>query len=269
MFKQKYSLEIHNLQKIIDGKVILNNINANFKKREVSVIIGPSGIGKSILLKCILQLTDKDAGEIKFNDTNNNKKDNNNAASIGILSQSPILYTNKTVYDNVKFSLDLYPCFKDIDKDKIVKQCLKQVRISEEDYNKYPLELSGGMQKKLGLAIAIVYKPKYLFCDEHDSGLDPESAVMINQLIKEITIKDKMTTVIVSHNLETLINIGTHVIFLDKTSNGTEALWEGDIDEMIYAENPNLEKFLSANSLYNEYKENLMKKTKNGNKKRH
>ena len=268
MIKKTYSLEIHNLKKIIDGNVILNNINAHFKRQEVSVIIGPSGIGKSILLKCILQLTNKDAGEIKFNDTNHNKDKNNNTASIGMLSQSPILYTNKTVYDNVKFSLDLYPNFQNLDKDKIVKKCLKQVNISEENYNKYPLELSGGMQKKLGLAIAIVYKPKYLFCDEHDSGLDPENAVIINQLIKDITIKNKMTTVIVSHNLETLIKIGTHVVFLDKTSDGTETLWEGDINEMIYAENAYLEKFLNANSLYNKYKENLINKTKNGNKKR-
>jgi len=258
MKNEKYSLEIHNLKKIIDGNVILNDINAHFKSKEVSVIIGPSGIGKSVLLKCILQLINKDGGEINFNDINHDKSGDNATASIGMLSQSPILYMNKTVYENVKFSLDLYPDFKNVDKDKIVKHCLKQVKINKEDYNKYPLELSGGMQKKLGLAIAIVYKPKYLFCDEHDSGLDPENAVSINQLIKEITIKNKMTTVIVSHNLETLINIGKHVIFLDKTSEGTETLWEGDTNEMIYAQNPNLEKFLSANSLYNKYKENLI-----------
>ena len=189
---------------------------------------------------------------------------------IGILFQKPVLYKEKTVFENVKFNLDLY--LKDLNiknPNDTILETLKQVGL-EGCEDQYPVDLSGGMQKKLGLAMAIVYKPQYLFCDEPDSALDPESTKIIIQTIRKITTENKITTIVVSHNLETVINAGNNIVFLDKIKKkpltvqdeGSKVFWSGNSSDLKNVENKRLGKFLNSNVLWKEYKKFFSKTQK-------
>lgn len=255
-----FSLKVKRLIKQYNDSVVLNGVSAAFLDNAVNVIIGPSGIGKSVLLKCLLGLEKPDGGEVKFLKC----LSDDITPRIGILFQKPVLYSEKTVYDNVKFNLDLYSReIKVEDPDKVIREALQQVGLLEHA-DEYPGNFSGGMQKRLGLAMAIVYEPQYLFCDEPDSGLDPENTASINKLIYDLTHAKDMTTVIITHNLDTVLTSSDYVVFLDKIKEkslenkdvGAKVFWHGHVDDLINVQKNRLQAFLNSNILWKEYKRN-------------
>lgn len=255
-----FSLKVKGLRKKYNDSVVLNDVSAGFLDSSVNVIIGPSGIGKSVLLKCLLGLEKPDSGEVKFLKC----LSNDITPRIGILFQKPVLYFEKTVYDNVKFNLDLYSReIKVEDSDKAIREALQQVGLLEHA-DEYPGNFSGGMQKRLGLAMAIVYEPQYLFCDEPDSGLDPEATASINKLIYDLTHAKGMTTVIITHNLDTVLTSSDYVVFLDKIKEkplgnkdeGAKVFWHGPVADLINVKKKRLQTFLDSNILWREYKKN-------------
>lgn len=255
-----FSLKVKSLKKKYNEIVVLNDVSAEFLDSSVNVIIGPSGIGKSVLLKCLLGLEKPDSGEVKFLKC----LSNDITPRIGILFQKPVLYFEKTVYDNVKFNLDLYSReIKVEDPDKAIREALQHVGLLEHA-DEYPGNFSGGMQKRLGLAMAIVYEPQYLFCDEPDSGLDPENTASINKLIYDLTHAKGMTTVIITHNLDTVLTSSDYVVFLDKIKEkplknkdeGAKVFWHGPVADLINVKRKRLQTFLNSNILWREYKKN-------------
>ena len=251
-------IEFKNVTKIINNRVILDNISGSLKSEKINMIIGPSGTGKSVFFKCILGIIPINEGNIYFDGEEMLYDDPNiNIDSfrrgIGVLQQKPSLSPNQTVEENIRLYLDILTDLSKQEKEERVNACLEQVGMT--GYNKaYPDELSGGMQKKIGLACAIVHNPNYLFCDEPNSGLDPESSKKIDNLIRTLSKKYNMTTVIVSHNLDSVIQIGENIMFLYKTKNS----WEGTCKELFETENPDLNKFLKSSIMFKKYKKMVL-----------
>jgi len=253
-------IKFENIYKSFNGKVVLDNISGCFKSEQINMIIGPSGTGKSVFFKSILGLIPVDQGRIFF-DNSEMKYDDDNVdidsfrRQIGVLQQKPALAPEKTVEENICLYLDILTDLNSKEKKEIANYYLEQVGMSGTN-KKYPNELSGGMQKKVGIACAIVHNPKYLFCDEPNSGLDPESSKKIDSLIKLVSRKYKMTTIIVSHNLDSVIQIGENIMFLYKTKK----LWEGNRSQLFKNDVPELNKFLKSSSMFEKYKKMILEK---------
>lgn len=250
-----------NISKSLDGVLILDDISGELKSEKINMIIGGSGNGKSVFIKCILGILPLDAGKIYFdgNEMLYGDVDDNDSfrKKIGLLQQRPALSPDKTVEENIMLYLDI---LTDMPRDKKlerVNECLEQVGMTGFN-ERYPEELSGGMKKKVGIASAIVHNPKYLFCDEPNSGLDPESSKKIDNLIKTISKEYKITTVIVSHNLDSVINIAENILFL----HNKKLLWEGTCDNLFKSGNSELDKFLRSSSTFEKYKKVVLKKSK-------
>lgn len=254
-------IKFENICKSFKDKLILDNISGSFKSEQINMIIGPSGTGKSVFFKSILGLIPIDKGKIYFDDCEMKYDDDNVGLDsfrrqIGVLQQKPALAAEKTVEENICLYLDILTDLNKKEKKEIANYYLEQVGMSGTN-NKYPNELSGGMQKKVGIACAIVHNPKYLFCDEPNSGLDPESSKKIDSLIKLVSKKYKMTTIIVSHNLDSVIQIGENIMFLYKTKK----LWEGNCTQLFENDVPELNKFLKSSSMFEKYKKMIIEKT--------
>jgi phospholipid/cholesterol/gamma-HCH transport system ATP-binding protein len=248
-------IEIKEIKKAFNGKEVLSGISGRFEDSNTSLIIGGSGTGKSVLLKCIVGLIKPDSGSVYFDgrDFINGDRDIRTEIrrEMGMLFQGSALFDSKTVEENVMFPLDMLTPMSKEEKLERVNFCLKRVGL-ENVNQRMPSEISGGMQKRVGIARAIVMNPKYLFVDEPNSGLDPLTAVTIDELIAEITDEYKMTTVVVTHDMNSVMGIGEYVMFLYKGKK----VWEGDSNNIIDTKVPELREFLFANQFIKHMKEN-------------
>ena len=237
-------IEIKNISKSFNEKQVLFNISGKFIKGRTNLIIGASGTGKSVLLKCMVGLLSPDTGKVLFdgrNFTSGNKQLLTNIRrDLGMLFQGGALFDSKNVEENIKFPLDVLSNLND---------CLKLVGL-ENINKKMPSEISGGMKKRVGIARAIVNDSKYLFCDEPNSGLDPLTAIKIDNLILELTKKLNTTTIIVTHDMNSVVEIGEYIMFLH---NGKK-LWEGDNKNILKSKIEELNKFVFSNKLMKKIK---------------
>ena len=246
-------IEVRNLNKEFDGKPVLKEIDATFKKGVVNMIIGRSGSGKTVLLKCIVGLIQPTSGQILYDGKNfigmKGRDVRRLRRDIGMLFQGSALFDSKTVLENVMFPLDMFSRKNKRDRKKRAEFCLERVNL-EHAATLYPSEISGGMMKRVAIARAISLNPKYLFCDEPNSGLDPKTAQLIDELIHDITMDFSMTTIVVSHDMNSVINIGDSVIFLNE---GIKE-WEGSKSEVMDADNEKLNDFVFASDLFKKIK---------------
>lgn len=241
-------IEVKNIHKKFGDKDVLCGINAKFHKGVTNLIIGASGTGKSVLLKCIVGLTEPDQGNVLFNERDfwhakkAEKKDIRQ--EIGMLFQGSALFDSKTVEENVRFPLDMQTTMPLSEKLDRVNDALKHVGL-EGTNQKTPSELSGGMKKRVGIARAIVLNPKYLFCDEPNSGLDPLTSIRIDQLIQEITQEYQTTTIVVTHDMNSVMEIGENIIFMHKGY----LKWEGNKHNILEAKDPFFKEFIFSNEM--------------------
>ncbi len=241
-------IDIKNISKTFGDRMVLQGISGEFKPGDTSLIIGTSGTGKSVLLKCMIGLVKPDAGEVLYDGRNfltgNDEDIKNIRREMGVLFQGSALFDSKSVRDNVRFPLDMLTGMSSSEKDDRVQVCLQRVGL-EEAADLMPSEISGGMKKRVGIARAIVMNPKYLFCDEPNSGLDPLTSIKIDQLIREITDEFKITTVVITHDMNSMMEIGEKIMFL---SQGKK-LWEGNSDSLTHSDVKELNEFVYANKL--------------------
>ncbi len=241
-------IEIKNISKSFDNKQVLFDINAEFKPDKTTIIIGASGTGKSVLLKCIVGLLKPDEGEILFDGrdfANANKEEQTGIRrEMGMLFQGGALFDSQTVEENVMFPLNVLTKQSMEEKIERVNFCLERVNL-ENTNKKMPSEISGGMKKRIGIARAIVTKPNYLFCDEPNSGLDPQTSIRIDNLIKDITDEYHITTVVVSHDMNSVLEIGDKVIFFYEG----KVIWTGNSNEIGNSSVKELNDFVFASRL--------------------
>ncbi|GAB3177427.1 ABC transporter ATP-binding protein [Telluribacter humicola] len=241
-------IELKDVAKAFNGNEVLKGVSATLKKGETNLIIGGSGTGKSVLLKCIIGLIKPDRGQILYDGRDFYRCDDEEKQAIrremGVLFQGGALFDSKTVEQNVRFPLDMLTNQSEAEKQERVQFCLQRVGL-EKAGDRMPSEISGGMKKRVGIARAIVMNPKYLFCDEPNSGLDPLTAVKIDELIQEITEEFQITTLVITHDMNSVMEIGKNVIFLYKGLK----LWEGDNTTLTHTNVPELNEFIFANKL--------------------
>jgi phospholipid/cholesterol/gamma-HCH transport system ATP-binding protein len=246
-------IEVKNVTKIFDGKAVVSNISTRFLEGQTNLIIGRSGSGKTVLLKCILGLHEVDGGQVLYDGrdfTNMRNRDRKVLRKeLGMVFQGGALFDSLTVEQNIRFPLDMFTTKSAKEKLNRVNFCLEHVNISNAN-KLYPSEISGGMQKRVAIARAIAMNPKYLFCDEPNSGLDPETATLIDDLIQMLTKEFRMTTIINTHDMNSVIEIGESVLFLH---NG-EKCWEGTRHNILHSGNPILNDFIFANKVYAQMK---------------
>ncbi len=244
-------IEIKDIRKAFDGRDILLGIDGEFKPGDTSLIIGGSGTGKSVLLKCMIGIIKPEHGQILYDgrDFHNSHEEVRKTIrrEMGVLFQGGALFDSKTVLENVKFPLDMLTDMSEEEKIDRAQLCLKRVEL-ENAGSRMPSEVSGGMKKRVGIARAIVMNPKYLFCDEPNSGLDPLTSVKIDELIKEITDEFNITTIIITHDMNSVIGIGEKIMFLYKGKK----LWEGDSKNIRTSSVSELNEFIFANKLLQE-----------------
>lgn len=251
-------IEIKNIYKSFENKDVLKNISKVFNQGETNLIIGRSGSGKTVLLKSIVGLHEIDKGQILYDNRDftsmGQKLRKKLRQEMGMVFQGGALFDSLTVEENVRFPLDMFSELSTLEKQKQVDFCLERVNIS--DANKlYPSEISGGMQKRVAIARAIVLNPKYLFCDEPNSGLDPETSMVIDELIHSITVDLKITTIINTHDMNSVMEIGDNILFI---SDG-EMCWEGNRKEILHSENQKLQEFVFANKQYQRIRDDKIK----------
>jgi phospholipid/cholesterol/gamma-HCH transport system ATP-binding protein len=243
-------IKIENISKSFGGKTILEGISGSFEKGKPNLIIGASGTGKSVLLKCIVGLTRPDTGHVFYDERDffegNRDLKIEIRREMGMLFQGGALFDSKNVEQNVMFPLDTLTRMKPDEKLDRVNFCLQRVGL-ENVNKKMPSEISGGMKKRVGIARAIVNNPKYLFCDEPNSGLDPQTSVLIDELIQDISEDFDMTTIVVTHDMNSMIGIGEKIMFLYKGHK----LWEGTKNDLTNSTVKELDDFVFANKVMN------------------
>ncbi|MBA4323123.1 MAG: ABC transporter ATP-binding protein [Odoribacter sp.] len=241
-------ITVNKLYKSFNGRDVLEDISVVFEPGKTNLIIGQSGSGKTVLLKSIVGLHDVDKGEIWYGDILFNKLDFVSKKEIrkemGMLFQGSALFDSLTVEQNVRFPLDMFTDKTSEEKTDRVNFCLERVNIRNSN-RLFPAELSGGMRKRVAIARAISLNPKYLFCDEPNSGLDPITAILIDELIKELTEEYSMTTIVNTHDMNSVMEIGEKIIFI---SEGVKC-WEGNKNEILNSDCLKLNDFVFANSL--------------------
>jgi phospholipid/cholesterol/gamma-HCH transport system ATP-binding protein len=250
-------IEIKNVSKSFGDKQILNDISAVMETGKTNLIIGTSGSGKTVLQKCMVGLFEVDGGEIIFDGKNltqmTQEERKELRQQIGMLFQGSALFDSMTVEQNVKFPLDMFTKWDHQKKIERVNDVLARVEL-EDTNKKFPSEISGGMKKRVGIARAIVLKPKYLFCDEPNSGLDPQTSMVIDKLIHEITIENNMTTIINTHDMNSVMEIGENILYL---YHGLKE-WEGNNKEIIFNKNQKLNEFIFASEFLRDAKDMRM-----------
>lgn len=246
-------ISVRHLTKYFNGVPAIRDISAEYLPGQCSLIIGASGSGKTVLLKSTVGLIEPDEGEILFGQTVFNRISMNEKKKIrkrmGMLFQGSALFDFATALENVMFPLDFFSDMSRQEKRERATFCLRRVGLENVD-NKYPSELSGGMQKRVGIARAIALNPEYLFCDEPNSGLDPQTSLRIDRLIQEITREYNITTVINTHDMNSVMEIGDKVLFIYKG----EKYWEGSRDNIITSQCRELEEFIFASRMARELK---------------
>lgn len=240
-------IEIKHIKKSFDEKVVLNGIDGTFEKGKTNLIIGASGTGKSVLLKCMVGLVIPDEGAVIYDERDFTHGDRDTRTEIrreiGMLFQGSALFDSKTVEENVMFPLDVLTKMPKDEKMDRVNFCLKRVGL-ENASKKMPSEISGGMKKRVGIARAIVNNSRYLFCDEPNSGLDPQTAILIDNLIKEITEEYHITTVVVTHDMNSVMENGDYIMFLYQGNK----LWEGSKEDILHSDVKELNDFVYASN---------------------
>jgi phospholipid/cholesterol/gamma-HCH transport system ATP-binding protein len=240
-------IRVENLFKSFNDNKVLEDVTVSFEKGKTNLIIGRSGSGKTVLMKCIVGLHEADRGGIFYNDRDFVKMNFTERKmirrEIGMLFQGSALFDSLTVEENVMFPLNMFTSMSPEEKLKRANVCLCRVDLSDAN-NLYPGELSGGMKKRVAIARAIVENPRYLFCDEPNSGLDPKTALVIDDLISEITHEYDITTVINTHDMNSVMEIGEKVVFIHEGRKE----WEGTREEILDSENKNLNDFVFASN---------------------
>ena len=254
-------IEVINVSKSFGDVQVLHDINTRFEKGKVNMVIGQSGQGKSVLTKCIVGLHTPDVGSIEYGGKNftamNRREKMLVRQEIGMLFQGSALFDSMTVEENIMFPLTMFT--KKTKKERLdrVNFCLDRVNL--EGRNKlYPAECSGGMQKRIAIARAIAMNPQYLFCDEPNSGLDPKTAIVIDNLIREITYEYDITTVVITHDMNSVIEIGDTVMFIHQGKNW----WSGDRKSIITTDNPEIIDFVYASDFMKEIRASMQEKRK-------
>ena len=247
-------IEIKHLTKSFGDKTVLHDINTTFETGKTNLIIGQSGSGKTVLMKNIIGLLTPTSGEVLFDGrdivTMSKKTKVKLRREMGMVFQGSALFDSLTVLENVRFPLDMFSSLNSRERDKRAQECLERVNLIDAQ-NKYPAEISGGMQKRVAIARAIVLNPKYLFCDEPNSGLDPKTSLMIDELLSGITKEYGITTIINTHDMNSVMGIGENIIFIYKGHKE----WQGTKDEVIDSTNEQLNDLVFASDLFRKVKE--------------
>ncbi len=234
-----------NLYKSFGDNEVLKGINTEFYRGKTNLIIGRSGAGKTVLLKLLVGLLNPTSGDIFYDDINfctlSKKEVRSLRMQVGMLFQASALFDSMTVEENIRFPLDMFTNMTRKEKLDRVNFCLERVNLKGIN-DRYPSETSGGMQKRIGIARAIVLQPKYLFCDEPNSGLDPKTAILIDELISDITHENNITTIINTHDMNSVMEIGENIILLYQG----ELAWWGDKSEVLTSKNDTLRQFIFA-----------------------
>src|SRR6187431_2049261 len=250
-------IEVKNIKKSFGDKVVIEDVSAVMKAGQCNLIIGTSGSGKTVLMKCMVGLFEPDEGEILYNGESFTKMNRNEKTEIrkqiGMLFQGSALFDSLTVQENVMFPLNMFTTWPTKKKAERVNEVLDRVNLKDTN-KKFPAELSGGMKKRVGIARAIVLNPKYLFCDEPNSGLDPQTSLVIDRLIKDITNEYNITTVINTHDMNSVMEIGDHIMYLYKG----EKEWEGNREEIIFSKSERLNEFIFASEFLKDAKDMRM-----------
>ena len=246
-------IEVDSLYKSFEGQDVLKGINATFDNGKTNLIIGKSGAGKTVLLKCIVGLLTPEKGTITYDGRNimslGKEEKLLMRQEMGMLFQNAALFDSMSVLENVMFPLDMFSSLTYNERLKRARTCLERVNLLEAQ-DKSPEELSGGMQKRAAIARAIAMKPKYLFCDEPNSGLDPQTSLIIDELIHGITEEYGITTIVNTHDMNSVMNIGDHILFL---SDG-ELSWKGNKSEILNTDNQKLNDFLFSSEILRQVK---------------
>ncbi|MGA0557420.1 ABC transporter ATP-binding protein [Larkinella sp. VNQ87] len=241
-------IEIKDIQKTFGERTVLAGISGKFLPGDTSLIIGGSGTGKSVLLKCMIGLVKPEVGQVLYDgrDFLNGDQETQKAIrrEMGVLFQGGALFDSKTVLENVQFPLDMLTDMSAAEKKDRAQFCLQRVGL-EAAADRMPSEISGGMKKRVGIARAIVMNPKYLFCDEPNSGLDPLTSIKIDELIREITDEFKITTIVITHDMNSMMEIGEKIMFLYKGKK----MWEGTSATITNSKVAELNEFIYANKL--------------------
>lgn len=248
-------IEVIDIHKQFGEQKVLKGISSVFEDGKCNLVIGKSGSGKTVLIKTMVGLVEPDSGDVKYDGrsfTQMNKKDRTILRrEIGMLFQGSALFDSMTVEENIRFPLDMFTDMSEAEKLEQVNFCLARVNMPNTN-KKFPDELSGGMKKRVGIARAIVQNPKYLFCDEPNSGLDPKTSIVIDELIKEITIEYNMTTLINTHDMNSVMGIGDNVLFLHEGLK----YWEGDSKEIMNITDGELFDFIFASDFLKNLRKN-------------
>lgn len=241
-------IKVEHLYKSFDGKAVLKDISVDYEPGKCNMIIGASGSGKTVLLKNLIGLLEPDSGEICYGDRRLSQMDYNEKKSlrqkIGVLFQGSALFDFATVIENVMFPMEFFTDWSEAQRRERAQYCLEKVNVIGSD-DKYPNELSGGMQKRVGIARAIALNPEYLFCDEPNSGLDPYTSILIDRLIHDLTKEFNMTTIVNTHDMNSILEIGDRIGFISQGS----LLWQGDRHTILKTECQELRDFVCANTL--------------------
>lgn len=254
-------IEVKNIVKSFDGKVVLHNISATFETGKTNLIIGQSGSGKTVLIKTLVGLITPDSGQILYDGRDfismNHEQKKALREEIGMLFQGSALFDSETVLGNVMFPLVMFSKMTKAEMLDRAHFCLERVNLKGAD-SKYPSEISGGMQKRVAIARAIALNPKYLFCDEPNSGLDPKTSILIDELLSDITHEYNITTIINTHDMNSVLGIGENIVFINKGHNE----WIGDKKKIFETANEALNQFVFATDLFQEVKNYITEKTK-------
>jgi phospholipid/cholesterol/gamma-HCH transport system ATP-binding protein len=246
-------IEVKNIYKSFADKAVLKNISIDFEKGKTNLIIGESGSGKTVLIKCMVGLFPVDEGQILYNGTDFGSLDFREKKvirkEIGMLFQGGALFDSQTVEENVMFPLSMFTAMTDEEKRDRANFCLQRVNLVNAN-KLYPAEISGGMKKRVAIARAIAMQPNYLFCDEPNSGLDPRTSILIDNLIKEITEEFNITTIVITHDMNSVIEIGDNISFLFKG----EIAWKGNKSEILKTDNPEVNNFVYASKFMKKVK---------------
>ena len=254
-------IELKSISKSFEDKEVLKDISTVFEKGKTNLIIGQSGSGKTVLMKCIVGLLTPMSGQILYDDRNfidmSKRERTALRREMGMIFQSAALFDSMSVVDNVRFPLDMFSNESYKERQRKALSCLERVNLLEAE-NKMPGEISGGMQKRVAIARAISMNPRYLFCDEPNSGLDPKTSLVIDDLIHGITKDYNITTIINTHDMNSVMDIGENIIFL---YNGRKE-WQGTKDDVMTSENKQLNNFIFASDLFRKVKSAEMKEMK-------
>ncbi len=250
-------VEVKNISKSFGDTQVLFDISAKFEPGKVNLIIGGSGHGKSVLTKCIVGLHEVDEGGVLYDDRNfsqmNSFERKDIRKEIGMLFQGSALFDSLTVLENVMFPLKMFTNMTKQERKERATFCLERVEIVGKN-DLLPAETSGGMQKRIAIARAIAMNPRYLFCDEPNSGLDPKTSILIDNLIKEITYEYNMTTIVITHDMNSVIEIGDHIIFINQGRNW----WQGNSKEILSTDNKEVIDFVYASNFMKNLRDKLI-----------